>query len=157
MIYKVISPALLSAASSLVAPYSLLSLADAASVEKENEVKTILQRMETDVLAFRDEIERVYGERCSTQTLNECANSNFYDCSSTFPSQQCMKADELVIAACGDGVECNGLWDMSVSSVSIPAALADGPSDNPRDPEIIETGCYTRLAEPYMKDKVCET
>lgn len=64
--------------------------------------------MESDTLAFRDELERVYSARCDTKTLTECAESNFNDCSSTFPGQQCMKADELVISTCGDGVSCNG-------------------------------------------------
>ena len=66
------------------------------------------QRMETDVLAFRDEMERAYSLRCDAATLTECSESNFNDCSSTYPGQQCMQADELVISRCGDGTACNG-------------------------------------------------
>mmetsp|Transcript_28667 Transcript_28667/g.52979 ORF Transcript_28667/g.52979 Transcript_28667/m.52979 type:complete len:654 (+) Transcript_28667:127-2088(+) len=151
MTYKLF-PSLLLAASSLLA-YSHRSLADAASDDKENEVKSILQRMETDVLAFRDEMERVYSARCETKTLTECAESNFNDCSSMFPSQQCAKADELIFSACRDGETCNALWDKTLSTVSIPAALAQGPLDNPNDNEVIESACYSRLAEQYMIDK----
>ena len=100
-------PSLLLAAAFLLA-YSHRYLANAASFDKENEFRSILQRMETDVLAFRDEMERVYSARCETKTLTECAETNFNDCSSTFPSQQCAKADELVFSACGDGETCNG-------------------------------------------------
>ena len=105
MIYKLLSSLLLAAASLLA---SHRSLADAASADKENEVKSILQGMETDVLAFRDEMERVYSARCETKTLTQCAETNFNDCSSTFPSQQCVKADELIFSTCGDGETCNG-------------------------------------------------
>ena len=107
MIYKLF-PSLLLSTASLLVPYYNHSLANAVSADKENEVKSILQRMETDVLAFRDEMERVYSARCETKTLTECAETNFNDCSSTFPSQQCAKADELVFSACGDGETCNG-------------------------------------------------
>jgi len=80
-----------------------------ASFDKENEVKSILQRMENDALSFRDEIERVYASRCNVETLEECANANFYDCASTFSKEaECMTKEELVISACGDGVSCNG-------------------------------------------------
>ena len=99
---------LLPAASLLAASYSHHPFANAASTEKENEVKSILQKMEADVLFFRDEMERVYGARCETKTLTDCARSDVNDCSSFFTNQQCMKADELVKSACGDGQTCNG-------------------------------------------------
>ncbi|KAL7540189.1 hypothetical protein ACHAXR_009925 [Thalassiosira sp. AJA248-18] len=151
MIYKLFSPRLLSVAS-LIASYSH-PFANAASADKENEVKSILQRMESDTLAFRDEIERVYSARCDTKTLTDCGKSNFNDCSSSLPGQQCMKADELVISRCGDGVSCNALWHKSLSTVSLPSAIADAPLDNPSNPEVVESACYSRLAEPYMIDK----
>jgi len=81
---------------------------NAASEEKENEVRDILQKMKSDALAFRDEIERVYSARCDTETLIQCEQNNFNDCSSTFPKQVCMQANELVVTACGDGITCNG-------------------------------------------------
>ena len=39
--------------------------------------------------------------------------------------------------------------------MSLPANIADGPMDNPMptDPEIIETACYSRLAEQFMIEK----
>lgn len=92
---------------------------DAADSDKENEVESILKRMESDVLAFRDEIERVYSARCETQTLTDCAYNNFNDCSSTFPNQQCLKADELIISACGDGITCNGEFRAKTSRCAI--------------------------------------
>ena len=95
------------AALSLAAAASLPA-AGAASPEKEYQVQAIFEQMEADVLAFRDEMERVYAARCDTATLTECARGNYNDCSSTYPNQVCMEADELVLPTCGDGVDCNG-------------------------------------------------
>ena len=86
----------------------MISPADAASPEKENQIKQILQQMESDVLAFRDAMEGYASSRCDAATLSECSQSNYNDCSSSYPNQVCMKADELVIEACGDGTACNG-------------------------------------------------
>jgi hypothetical protein len=126
-----------------------------ARTDKENEVKLILHHIEKETLKFRDEIERAYDERCNTETLShcQCSKSNFNACSFVFPipNQQCMKADELVIEACGDGGGgscCNTLWDKATSSV-VSAHLARGVVD----PEVIETACYTLLAEDYMRTK----
>ncbi|KAL9179690.1 hypothetical protein ACHAXT_008980 [Thalassiosira profunda] len=140
-------------AASLFASCSYVPVASAASAAADEEVKTILLRMESDALAFRDEMERVYSARCDTQTLTECYEANFNDCSSTFPDQRCMKANELVIDACGDGGDCNALWDKRRTAVSIPQALASGEDGNPTDPEVIETACYSNLAEPFLAAK----
>ena len=59
----------------------------------------------------------------------------------------------LLSAACGDGETCNALWDKTISTVSLPSALAQNPFNNPSDPEIIESACYTRLVEPYMAEQ----
>lgn len=92
---------------SLLATVSLLAVS--AAQNNEDQVASMLRRMETDVLAFRDEIERAYSERCTAQTLTECAGSSFNSCWSTFPNQECMEADELVIPECGGGDgNCNG-------------------------------------------------
>ncbi|KAK1735864.1 voltage-dependent calcium channel-like protein [Skeletonema marinoi] len=126
-----------------------------ARADAENEVKLILQRIEEDTLKLRDEIENAYSQRCSIETLSQCSRGSFNGCSSVFPNQQCMEADELVVEACGGGGEngCNALWDKTTSIVSIPSALAQGKDDNPTDPELIETACYTLLAEDYMRTK----
>ena len=56
-------------------------------------------------------------------------------------------ADEFVIATCENGGSCNTLWDKTVTKVSIPG---DTPLDNP---ELIETACYSLLAESYMVEQ----
>jgi Mg-chelatase subunit ChlD len=42
------------------------------------------------------------------------------------------------------------LLDKTQTTVYLPAELADGPMDNPTDSHVIESICYSRLAEPYM-------
>ena len=110
MIPSVLLVTLLLASSSL----HTTAFANAASVDRENEVKSILHRMESDALAFRDEIGRVYIVRCEAQTLTECFESNYNDCSPTFPNQKCMAVDELVISACGDGKSCNNEYSFKL-------------------------------------------
>ena len=131
-------------------------LIQAADADKENEVRSILEHMERQVLYFRNEVEYSYNKRCETSTLASCSRNNLNDCTSTFPNQQCMEADELVISACGDGAYCNGLWDKKASTISLPTAVANGPSGNPSDPEVIETACYSLKAEQHMVDQYVE-
>jgi hypothetical protein len=65
-----------------------------------------------------------------------------------------MDNDELVIEACGGGSgNCNALWDKTTSVVSIPSALAQGSNNNPTDPELLETACYSNMAEDFMVEK----
>ncbi|KAL3826889.1 hypothetical protein ACHAXA_000857 [Cyclostephanos tholiformis] len=127
---------------------SLQLLASMASTDKESEVESIFLKLESDVRTFRDEIERAYNARCETKTLAECHKGNFNDCFSMYPNQQCLKADEFALSTtCGVGVSCNTLWDKTISKISFP-----GSQDNPSD-SIIETICYSRLAEPFMVEK----
>ena len=131
-------------------------LVNGATVDKENEVKLILENMETDVLNFRNEVERVYSSRCETSTLKQCYKSNYNDCSSIYPNQECMKSEEMIFSVCGDGDTCNGLWDTSQTAVRIPYTLAQAQGNNPHDADVIESICYSRLAEEYMIDRYGE-
>jgi Mg-chelatase subunit ChlD len=49
--------------------------------------------------------------------------------------------------------EWQALWDKTISTVSIPESLTGAPLDNPSDPEITETACYSHLAESFMVEK----
>ena len=116
MVHNKIPPTIsLSAAALLALASPQQYSANAAIADKENEVESILNRMVSDALLFRDEIIRAYRLRCETETLTECARNNYNDCSSTFPNQQCMKKEELVVSACGDGESCNGEYNSDIS------------------------------------------
>ena len=113
----------------ILASGSLQLHADAATYsDKESEVESIFLKLESDVRAFRDVIVQAHGARCETNTLEECKQGNFNDCDSTFPNQVCLRAEELVLSTCGDGVSCNGecghedthsiLFDINISPQS---------------------------------------
>ena len=50
-------------------------------------------------------------------------------------------------------IQTTALWDKKRTMISLPAALADGQMGNPTNPEIIESACYSRLAEQFMVEK----
>eukprot|EP00571_Detonula_confervacea_P006299 CAMPEP_0172319830 /NCGR_PEP_ID=MMETSP1058-20130122/38822_1 /TAXON_ID=83371 /ORGANISM="Detonula confervacea, Strain CCMP 353" /LENGTH=422 /DNA_ID=CAMNT_0013034961 /DNA_START=161 /DNA_END=1426 /DNA_ORIENTATION=- len=109
--------------------------------------------MESDVLDFRNALEELAPFRCDPATLSNC--SSYSDCSSTYPHQECMSAEDLVVPACSSsttGGTCNALWSLRETDVRIPAALAGGPLGNPTDPQVMASICYSKLAEPYMID-----
>ncbi len=80
---------------------------DSATIEQENNFKSVLKKMESDVLALRDEIERVYQYRCNLSTLDSCGNNNYNDCTSKYPNEECAVEDEFVIG-CGGDLACKG-------------------------------------------------
>ncbi len=85
----------------------LIPRADSATREQEIEFKAVLERMESDVLALRDEIERVYQYRCDLSTLDECGYNNYNDCTSAYPNEECVVEDEFKIN-CGGDLACKG-------------------------------------------------
>jgi hypothetical protein len=81
--------ALMSAAWLLFAASPSRQFATALTRDQENKAEHILLAMEDEVKAFRFEMERVYRIRCNELTHSSCKWSNYDDCSSAFPSQQC--------------------------------------------------------------------
>ncbi|KAL3827394.1 hypothetical protein ACHAXA_003128 [Cyclostephanos tholiformis] len=143
-------------AASLLFFFSSRPLAYAATREQEKQAEVILQDMEDWVKAFRDEIERVYKNRCASTTHNDCIKSNYNDCSSKFSDQECIEAHEFVISACDNGYSCNALWDKTISKVSLPEVITES-DDSDIIERVAETTCYTRLAEQYMVTKYKES
>ncbi len=81
--------ALMSAAWLLFAASSSRQFATAYTDEQEDEAEGILEKMEGEVKALRDKLEEVYKKRCDIETYSSCNRSNYNDCSSAFPRQQC--------------------------------------------------------------------
>ncbi|KAL7479043.1 hypothetical protein ACHAW6_008953 [Cyclotella cf. meneghiniana] len=126
------------------------SMTDSTSAMLEDSAtgpEYLLRRMVDSVLAFRDHIERLYTFRCDPGTLAECTKGNYDDCSSVYRNQRCL--DSLGSNACGSN--CKVLVDETQTAVRIPTKLADS-NGNPTDPHVIESVCYSRLAERYMID-----
>jgi len=120
-----------------------------AQQSKEKRAGQVLRQFEKDALSFRDAVESVYIRRCDSGTLSECSRGSSSSCSSSFANGRCATKEEFSLSAC-DGGGCSVLWDTQSSAVSLPSFLAQGPGHNPEDPEMIETVCYSKLAESYM-------
>ncbi|KAL7475860.1 hypothetical protein ACHAW6_001759 [Cyclotella cf. meneghiniana] len=132
-------------------PHMILKAAWAADVGNEIKVESVLKSMEYSVLAFRDHIERVYESCCNPETLAECSKCNYNDCLTAYPNPQCIDAQKLIESTCSNpDNNCNVIYDKSQTIERIPDELADAPMDNPTDPRVIESVCFSRLAEPYM-------
>lgn len=94
---------------------AVLIAVDAATLEQEIEFKAVLERMESDVLALRDEIERVYQYRCDLSTLDDCGYNNYNDCSSTYPNEECIVQNDYALQ-CGGGKACTGKTNEKTSA-----------------------------------------
>ena len=127
----------------LIALVSSCLVVSAQQRTNEREARKILRLFKEDVLALRNEVEHSHSRRCETATLADCSRASLSSCSSSFPNGQCATKDELSIPACDAGAHCSALWDAQSSAVSIPG-------HSPEDPEMVETICYSRLAEPFM-------
>ena len=75
----------------------------AATLEQIEAVETLLEEMEEKVIAFGVELENAFEKRCQTDTYDTCLYNNYYDCSSKYPNQECIKADKFNASNCGDG------------------------------------------------------
>jgi hypothetical protein len=75
----------------------------AATLEQIEDVETLLEEMEEKVIAFGVELENAFEKRCQTDTYDTCLYSNYYDCSSKYPKQECIKADQFDASDCEDG------------------------------------------------------
>ena len=99
------------------------------------------EKLEQDALELGRYIEELYATRCADIQLEQCAKGNYDDCLSLYPNQQCLSGANYAIPACGNfsqvGNVCAGLFDLSITSISIPAKLADGISGNPTNPQVI--------------------
>ena len=108
----------------------------------------VVAKLETDVIEFARHLESLYETRCDEIQLEECANGNYYECSSLYPNQECLTGDSYHVEACGDiDSGCSGLHDFSISTVRLLSELARGDNGNPTDPQVIETICYTTAME----------
>ena len=114
---------------------------------------SLIAKMEGDALELATEVERLYKNRCYLAGLAGCANANYDDCRSSYPSQTCPAGDDLVIPLCGDGIACSGLYDYTISAVTLPSLLAKGIDGNPTDTQVIETVCFTRELDDWFVQK----
>ena len=96
---------LMSAAWLVFAASSSRQFANALTRDQVDEAVDILEKMEGEAMALRDELEEVYKKRCDIETYSSCDRNNYNDCSSAFPSKKCT----FPMPQCGDSpTRCDG-------------------------------------------------
>jgi hypothetical protein len=87
----------------LVSSFHHYHVSAATTLEQIEAVETLLEEMESKVIAFGVELENAFEKRCETDTNVTCLYKNYYDCSSKYPNQECIKADQFNASDCEDG------------------------------------------------------
>lgn len=116
-----------------------------------------IQRLNSDVIELRNEVESSISRRCDS--IEGCYKTSFDECRSEYTSRQhCPSLDLLgyAVPGCGSGTNCNGLFDSTITTVRLPANLATGANGNPANAEVVEAVCYSRSAEKWMVQKYNE-
>ncbi|KAL7568061.1 hypothetical protein ACA910_020779 [Epithemia clementina (nom. ined.)] len=117
---------------------------------------SVVTKLKADAQEFAAEVERLYANRCNTETMVSCINANYGECQTKpYPQEKCLGEASYQIDACGSSqsASCGGLWDTSVSSVRIPAEYATGPGGNPTDPKLVESICFSRYLDEWFVQK----
>lgn len=133
--------------------YTLLTVSEAT---REDLIRGI-NRLNSDVIELRNEIEKAISGRCDS--IRGCYKTNFDECQSNYTRQQTCPSFANIgyaVPECGTGNNCNGLFDYSITTVRIPQNLRTGKDGNPTNPEVIEAVCYTRTAQRWMVKKYNE-
>ena len=103
----------------------------------ESELNAMLSKIEDDVLEFATEMEALYNERCSVKTRDECAKSNYEECSTLFPDQTCISGSILERPECiVRGQSCSALADFTVSNVRLSENVVKDADGNPVAAEV---------------------
>lgn len=114
-----------------------------ATMQTVSKFDQLVEKMETDVLELRDEVERLYMTRCDVDSLTDCGRSNYDDCHSLFPNPTCPR----------EGPDLR-VKDYTISAIRIPNILKDGRNGlNPTDPKAIEAICFTQELDEYFQTK----
>ncbi|GAX16383.1 hypothetical protein FisN_10Hh399 [Fistulifera solaris] len=106
----------------------------------------VTAKMESMVLAYRDEIERLYLDRCVS--LTTCGAANYDECKSALPNLTCSAPSKFWTDTCGAG--CAGLEDLTTSNYRI------SPNATPADPLIVEAICYSRFMDDWLTQRIQE-
>lgn len=113
-----------------------------------------IQRLSSDVIELKNVVESSISNRCDS--IRGCYKTSYDECQSKYTKRQsCPSIYDIgyAIPECGRGVNCNGLFDHTITTVRLPANIANGPNGNPKNPEVIEAVCYTRTAQRWMVQK----
>lgn len=111
----------------------------ASSTADEQSLLTLIKRLNADVIELRNEVERHYQNRCDA--ILGCTFASFDECLSEFTSgQSCPSKEQLgySVEECGAGVNCNGLFDFTSTTIRLPNATVIDPAGDrtPNNPSV---------------------
>ena len=113
----------------------------------EAEFLRLQAEVEQTILEFRDVVEAAYGNRCDNTNLEQCYQSNYHGCLSSFPSASCPAVNDFVFEVCLGGSDCSSLFDYTVSSIRYPP-LTQINSD--LDPDLVASTCFSQNLDEYF-------
>ena len=103
----------------------------------EQALITLINRLNSDVIELRNQIETSYSNRCDA--ILGCPRANYDECQSEMSSSQtCPGIAQLgyAVPECGKGELCNALFDYGSTTVRLPGHLVSGPNSNPTNPMV---------------------
>jgi hypothetical protein len=133
----------------------LVNLHGYATQETVDRFDDIVNRLEGTLFDFGREVVELHdSKRCDPSTLSECAGSNYDACVSTHTSQICPLTSSYGGSGSSGECSCGFRWDFNHSVNMIPLDLMTGLDNNPTDPRVIESICYTQdLDEFFIKTR----
>lgn len=104
----------------------------------EDDLITLINRLNSDVIELRNEVESSIATRC--ETIAACYKSSYDECQSEMPAEQstCPSVDKLgfAVSECGQGKSCNALFSYDLTTVRLPESVVSGPNRNPTNPGV---------------------
>ena len=116
--------------------------------------------MEDDTLELKAEVERLYQKRCDIETLGSCGRQVHDHCVSSLSGRECIVGNVLGHPMCdfksnqtASTTPCGTRYTYEHSVVMLHESLKGGVDDNPTDPQVVESICFTQGLDKYLVDK----
>jgi len=117
--------------------FIICCLVFSSNAADEQALLTLINRLNTDAIELRNEIETNNLKRCDA--IMGCTYANYDECLSELSSgKTCPSKVELGynIDECGSGNSCNGLFDYTATTVRLPNSTVVGNERVPKSPEV---------------------
>lgn len=109
----------------------------------EQALLTLINRLNSDVIELRNEVELHHSKRCDA--ILGCTQASYDECLSELSSgQSCPSKDQLGYAVdeCGLGENCNGLFDFTSTTVRLPNGTVVDPNGDRTPKNPIVSVCF---------------
>jgi hypothetical protein len=129
----------------------LVTLHGYATQQTPDRFDEIVKHLEGTLFDFgREVVERHGSKRCDLDSLKQCVGNNYDACVSTHTSQTCPQTPSFGGMGTSVWCDCGFLFDFERSVNMIPSDLTTGDDNNPTDPGVIESICYTQDLDDFF-------